>query len=70
MQPDRLSIATQNSNFYQKNYYNLIRLAIGLTLIDILLILSIFIMHFNRPTPIYFITTVDGKLIEITPKAL
>ncbi len=65
MPQERASIAGQKSNFYSQGFRQLIICAFALSLIAFSLIGLIVYQHLNRPKPQFFVTTSDGRLIEI-----
>jgi len=63
----RLDLIYKNPEFFRKNYKNLMWVAFVFIGIIFILISIIIYKHLNRPIPPYFVTTTDGKLIEIKP---
>ncbi len=59
-------VATQ-SDFYQRNFSVLLKLIYVLVLIAFCMTGVLLYQHFTKPTQQYFITTTDGRLIEIKP---
>lgn len=53
--------------FYRNNFRRLVNFSIILTIIMFGLLGLTFYQHFNTPKVQYFITTSDGRLIEISP---
>lgn len=56
------------ANFFKNNYYAAIKVSYILIFMIYALIAIIAYRHITRPTPPYFVTTTDGKLIEIKPE--
>lgn len=64
---DRVQYISQHSLFYRNGFRFLVLSALVLAIVAISLMGLIFLQYFNRPTVHYFVTTSDGRLIEITP---
>jgi hypothetical protein len=64
---NRLAVVDQHAHFYKKNYRRIV--ALSFVLIGILFCIMgvIIYQEYTRPTEKYFITTSDGRLIEIKP---
>ena len=58
---------TPDFTFYRNNYRLFIWSAIVLLIISFVILGTIFYNKFTQPTPSYFATTSDGRLIEVTP---
>ena len=57
----------ENATFYIAGYRKLINFLFILLVIVFLLLAFIIYQDITRPPPTYFVTTLDGRLIEIEP---
>lgn len=57
-----------NFNFYKNNYRFFSKITIILLIMLFSLLAITFYSKITKPTPMYFATTSDGRLIKITPK--
>ncbi len=64
---NRAARVAEQSDFHQRNFVFLIKLIYVLIVVAFCLIGLLFYQHFTQPAPQYFITTTDGRLIEIKP---
>jgi hypothetical protein len=64
---DRLQLVAQDTQFYRKNFRRLLRAVLVLGIISVLLLALIFFIQLNKSSVTYFVTTSDGRLIEIKP---
>jgi intracellular multiplication protein IcmL len=62
-----LETVFMRNNFYRDNYRRTMVMCLVLLLIVASLIGYLYFLHINRPTPTYFATTHDGKLIKMIP---
>lgn len=60
-------LAMLRNHFYRDNYHRIVMLCLILTGVIAALIGYIYYQHHSIPTPKYFATTVDGKIIKLTP---
>lgn len=67
MSVDRREIIAKQSQFYKIGFRRLINFSLFLSIIVILLLGIIFYQIFSRPEMQYFVTTTDGRLIELNP---
>jgi intracellular multiplication protein IcmL len=67
MPQDRLAIIAQNNQFYRNNFRRLLMFIFILLILAYALLGIIVYQHISRPIPQYFVTTSDGRLIEIKP---
>lgn len=67
MPQDPSTVIAAHSQFYRNNFRRLHTLAFVLITIAYLMLGFIIYEHLTRPTPQYFVTTSDGRLIEIKP---
>ena len=63
--PSGLEIVMMRNNFYRKNYRKMVVVSLMLTLICGGLTGFIFYQYKTRPTPKYFATTEDGKILVL-----
>lgn len=64
---NHLELVNQQVNFYRNNFRRLIVISFVLLGVILLLLGLVFYQLFSRPTTKYFVTTQDGRLIEIHP---
>jgi hypothetical protein len=64
---DRVQYISERSHFYRDGFRLLVLSALVLVGIAFLLMAIIFYQYFTRPTVHYFVTTSDGRLVEIYP---
>jgi hypothetical protein len=69
MPQDRLEIINQQGPFYRNHFRQLLKVAYILVVICFGLALYIFYQYITTPTPSYFATTIDGRMIEIFPES-
>lgn len=67
MSIDRVDSIDEHPNFFRNNYRRLFTVSFVLISIIFLLIALVFYQHYTRPIIKYFVTTSDGRLIEIYP---
>jgi hypothetical protein len=67
MSVDRTSSINEQPYFFRNNYRRLITTAFVLLSLIFILIGIIFYQYYSRPAVHYFVTTSDGRLIEIHP---
>lgn len=67
MSDKREQYIEDHSSFYMLGYRKLINALFVLLAIIFLLLAFIIYQHFTRPVQKFFATTIDGRLIEITP---
>lgn len=65
--PSGLEMVMLRNQFYQKNYRRMTSLCLLLILVIAGLIGFIFYQYYTQPTPSYFATSADGKLLKIDP---
>lgn len=65
--PSGLEMVLMRNNFYQKNYRRMVTFSLFLTLILLGLGGFNFYQYYTRPTPKFFATTEDGKLLQLDP---
>lgn len=63
----RAEIAAQNVTFYPQGFRLLLIIFFFLLAVGFGLLALIMYQHFSRPEPQFFVTTSDGRLIEIHP---
>lgn len=68
MPQDRLEIINQQGQFYRNNFRLLLNVAYILIGLCFCLLLFILYQHITQPPPYYFASTMDGRIIEISPK--
>lgn len=64
---NRAARVAEQSDFHQRNFGFLIKVIYVLMIVAFCLIGLLFYQHFTKPAPQYFITTTDGRLVEIQP---
>jgi len=64
---DALELVTLRNNFYRDSYRRVLAILLVLVLINLVLIGVIGYMVSHRPTPEYFATSADGKIIKLYP---
>ena len=64
---DRVAVVAEQSQFYRDNYRNLLLVAFIFLILCYLMLAGVIYQHVTRPIPQYFVTTIDGRLIEIKP---
>lgn len=64
---DRADLVAERSQFYRNNFRRLVNVSLVLALLIFLLLAVIFYQYFTRAPAKYFVTTSDGRLIEINP---
>jgi intracellular multiplication protein IcmL len=62
-----LELVMLRNNFYRDNYRRIMILCLLLVLTVVCLVGYIYYQHKSIPKPKYFATTVDGKIIKLTP---
>lgn len=68
MSHDKLGlIIAKDSQFYRNNFRRLLTFIFVLLVIAYILLGVVVYQHVTRPIPQYFVTTSDGRLIEIKP---
>ena len=67
MPKSELEQLDERPQFYRRGFRNLLRVAYILTAVIFVLLLISFYQFFTTPTPNFFATTQDGRLIEIFP---
>ncbi len=65
MPVNRAAIIEQQSNFYRNGFRKLIVAVLVLMVLAYILLGVMIYQHITRPIPQYFVTTSDGRLIEI-----
>lgn len=65
--PSGLEAVMFRNNFYRNNYRRMVSLNLLLLLVICGLIGFIAYQHHTRPTPTYFATSTDGKILEVLP---
>lgn len=68
MPQDRMQLIADSSQFYRNNYRRLIKFSFILIGVMFLLLGTLFYQYMTRPSVNYFVTTTDGRLVEIFPK--
>lgn len=66
---NRATQAAAEGTFSERNFALLIKLIYSLLFLAFCLTGLLFYQHFTKPPAQYFITTTDGRLIEIRPKS-
>jgi len=64
---NRERLIAGQSQFYRDNYRRLLLFILFLLLIGFALFATVVYQHITRPPSKYFVTTSDGRLIEILP---
>lgn len=64
---DRLNLVDEQGLFYRNNFRRLLKFVYVLIFFSAALLGIILYQLFTTPTPQYFVTTSDGRLIEIKP---
>jgi len=64
---DRLALVDRYGHFYRNNFRRLLFISFILVFIIALLLILIIYQDNTKPEQKYFVTTSDGRLIEITP---
>jgi len=64
---NHLELINKQGQFYRNNFRRLILVSFVLLGVILLLLGLIFYQLFSRPDTKYFVTTQDGRLIEINP---
>lgn len=64
---DRQTAIAESMLFYRNGFRRLLTFIFALMIVVFGLIGLIFYQHHNRPVVKYFVTTSDGRLIEIAP---
>lgn len=67
MPQNRKSIIADQNQFYCNNFRRLLNFLFALTILAYLLVGLVVYQHLTRPVSQYFVTTSDGRLIEIKP---
>ncbi len=67
MPQDKLAIIAQETQFYRNNFRRLLTFIFILLILAFVLLGVVVYQHITRPIPQYFVTTSDGRLIEIKP---
>ena len=67
MSVDRISSINEQPYFFRNNFRRLLTTAFVLLFLISILIGIIFYQYYTRPAIHYFVTTSDGRLIEIKP---
>lgn len=67
MPVNRQALITTQSLFYRNGFRRLLTFSFVMMILILALLGLIFYQHYNRPVVKYFVTTSDGRLIEITP---
>lgn len=67
IESNALEMVYLRNNFYRDNFHRTMLLCLGLMIIIAGLVGYIYYQHKSIPTPKYFATTVDGKIIRLTP---
>jgi len=64
---NRASIVAEQSQFYRDNYRRLLLFTFIILVLAYGMLAIVIFQHVTRPIPQYFVTTTDGRLIEIKP---
>ncbi len=64
---DRRKLIDERNLFYRNGFRNLLLFCFVMLLINAGLLALIFYQHIARPKPQYFVTTSQGRLVEIKP---
>ena len=64
---NRAALVAEQSQFYRNNYRRLLLIAFIFLIIAYGMLAIVIFQHVTRPIPQYFVTTIDGRLIEIKP---
>ena len=67
MPQNRKTIIADQTHFYRNNFRRLLNFLFVLIAIAYLLIGLVVYQHLTRPVSQYFVTTSDGRLVEIQP---
>lgn len=67
MSDDALEIVRLRNNFYRDNYRRLVGILLFMILINLGLVFGIVYLLTHRPTPQYFATSADGRIIPLSP---
>lgn len=67
MPQDRQSIVAKQSQFYQNNFRRLVTFIFFLLCVVCALLGLIVFQEMTRPMPQFFVTTSDGRLVEVKP---
>lgn len=67
MADDAVELVRLRNNFYRDNYRRLVGCVMVLLVIVVMLVGTIFYQIANRPTPRYFATTIDGRIMPLFP---
>jgi intracellular multiplication protein IcmL len=67
MAEDALELIRLRNNFYRDNYRRVLLVMLILMIANVVLASALTYIFINRPAPVYFATTADGKLTQLTP---
>lgn len=65
---DAVALVMARNHFYRDSHHLLVILCFLLICLIAAMTGFIYLQHINRPTPTYFATTPDGKLIDLVPR--
>lgn len=67
MAEDALELVRLRNNFYRDNYRRVVGALLVLLLVNFILVGVVFYQIYDRPSPQYFATSVDGRITPIFP---
>jgi intracellular multiplication protein IcmL len=67
MSNDLIELVKARKSFYRDHYHNMSTLLIGVLLLIIICNLFILYLYIARPIPDFYATSMDGKLVLLTP---